>query len=839
MVKTTMKNKASKLMMIALCAVLVACGNSEYFKISGSPYSLLNGRLAKKKYEVLASVGISDLNYMKTSAAQNAQHFANFVDGLLTHNDFGTLELNIAKSARQEQDFKEFIFEIRDDENLVWVTSEGKPYKYGGKVQKVTAQDFVTGAKLINTFSMTSDTGYLMRDFIKGAAEYYLYTQIIDGITNGTGKFTKLDTDEKKAKYIRETLASDYPAAYNAQYNPATGGTEVTAADIPNIANGSRLGVKVENGNSVRYSLLDSAMYFPTLLTYSTYLPVNENFYNEKKSGFGSGSPDSILYCGPYILTQSNETSIEYTKNAYYAKRKDVKENRYKQAFVDKIHYSIKADIETGDPRIQFEAGNIDGFSLSPNDKIGWDKYVVGPQGEGKIEEPYSGLVNSRWLDTIGSCYGSNLVLDRTKNDKTKKSYYSGGSLESVANTERALRLQEVRQMLMATIDYRTYYERYSNGSMDDILAVQRLVSTYVPRKFVMDNNGNEYVETYYAEALAAFQNNTADPTDEQIEAAKEYIAPGQYETRQLDWYEDVEDYNGDIHEGVGSERAEINALVDNAVAAINEYNASSLAATYGEITFPVNIEYYSMWDLDPDSKTYDNEFINAMNRRLNNWADDHEPASDYSDCNKFRMVPTDTLTKANYEKVSGSVGGEYAAYDFSVVQWGWGADYGDPLTYMNTYTFGGDWSSVFAFVGFDGQEVEKTKNIRHNPVTNALEAVNLLDEYTSLVNAGKGETTNLTNRFTDFAEAEVKLIEELAIYKPQVNYGQGWALSISNSAGYEMPTANYGLSNDRMTGMYVLKEVLTAEERKAIRAEQEAAKEAWTSSHDAYNIYG
>ena len=32
-----MKNKASSLMMIALCAVLVACGNSQYFKISGSP----------------------------------------------------------------------------------------------------------------------------------------------------------------------------------------------------------------------------------------------------------------------------------------------------------------------------------------------------------------------------------------------------------------------------------------------------------------------------------------------------------------------------------------------------------------------------------------------------------------------------------------------------------------------------------------------------------------------------------------------------------------------------------------------------------------------------------
>ena len=190
-----MKNKASSLMMIAVCAMLVGCtGGSKTYTIENAPYSLLNGKIAKKRYETLASVGIGKLNYMETSAAQNAEHFANFVDGLLTHNDFGTLELNLAESARQEQDYKEFIFKIRDDENLVWVTSKGKPYKYGGKVQKVTAADFVFGAKLINTFGVASDTGYLMRDFIKGAAEYYVYTQLMEGISDGTYAAEDYDT---------------------------------------------------------------------------------------------------------------------------------------------------------------------------------------------------------------------------------------------------------------------------------------------------------------------------------------------------------------------------------------------------------------------------------------------------------------------------------------------------------------------------------------------------------------------------------------------------------------------------------------------------------------------
>lgn len=52
------------------------------------------------------------------------------------------------------------------------------------------------------------------------------------------------------------------------------------------------------------------------------------------------------------------------------------------------------------------------------------------------------------------------------------------------------------------------------------------------------------------------------------------------------------------------------------------------------------------------------------------------------------------------------------------------------------------------------------------------------------------------------------------------------------------MPTANYGLSNDRLTGMWILKKTLKREERKAIRADQEAAKAKYLEEHNSYNIY-
>ena len=92
-----MKAKINSLMILALCGLLAGCtGGRSSTVVSGSPYAALNGRKAKTVFETLTTVGIGSLNYLSTSAAQNANHFANFVDGLLTHNEFGVLELNLA-----------------------------------------------------------------------------------------------------------------------------------------------------------------------------------------------------------------------------------------------------------------------------------------------------------------------------------------------------------------------------------------------------------------------------------------------------------------------------------------------------------------------------------------------------------------------------------------------------------------------------------------------------------------------------------------------------------------------------------------------------------------------
>ena len=816
-----MNKKVRSLMILSFVGLLVACGGkSEYITVKDSPYALLNGRKAKKVYNTLTTTGIASLNYLQTSAQANATHFANFVDGLLTHNEFGVLELNLAKNASHNPDYTSFSFEVRDDAALSWVYYNGQKYTYNGAEQRVTAQDFVTGAKHVCSYKTGSDTAYLLTDFIRGAAEYNFYTEALDIIANGGAEAKQLKTDAQKATWINKKMNNEKPnITSQASYSP------LTAADIPNLASGATFGVKAE-GNKVTYTLYSGAFYFPTLLTYSCYLPVNEHFLAEKGSAFGTSSPDSILYCGPYRIDSMDDTSIIYKKNDTYAQRADIR--GFMQARAETVKYNIiKSEIDASYTRLQFESGNIDGFGLSMSDTEGWQTYVTGANNEGTVKDPVNANVNARLLDSVGSMYGSNINMERYNIDGTSPgvqstSYYSGGTAASVKNSSRAFRLESVRNLIMSSFDYPTYFKRNANGDENSIFASQYAVHTYVPKNFVYDNNGNEYVDKYFTEEYAAKKGikignrasgqGTTDAEGNWIPepgSAADILATGQYNAIQVPFND-------------------IQPLLQKALADIDAYNSSALASKYGNITLPINIEYYSMWDADKESKSYDTEEINSMNMRINQIKE--APKADLSNCPYFHVVPTDKVNTNNYNSVSGSSTGA-AAFDYAPVLWGWGADYGDPLTFMNTYTKGGDWKSIFPWIGNDYVPNIKVSN-------GNVSEEDLLAEYTNMVKSGASETENLTARYTKFAQAEYKLINELNIYRPQVNYGQGWSLSVSKAAGYEVPTSNYGLSNERLTGMWVLKDPLPRAERNSIRAEYEAAKKAYQEAHGSYNIY-
>ncbi len=800
-------------MILTLSGLLAACGAksgsdlTEVVEPEGYIYGI-QGLKAKKTYKTLIyfESAVPNLNYMETSEAADAQHFANFVDGLLAHNEFGVLEKNLAIEAKHNDDFTKFEFKIK--KNVPWVMYDGTQYEAtvnGVKVkQYVQPSDWVTSAKTILTAQRASSLEYFISDFVKGGAEYFYYTDLMYKIATDNTYRKKYDGKlDAQAKYINDQIKANKENAWNSWYaeNPITGD------DLEGIKNLSRLGIKAnDEEGTLSYELIQKAFYFPTLLTYSCYLPVNKYFLDDVGwTAFGVQN-DKILYNGPFLFTEEGSEQLTYSKNKLYHNPDIVN--------VDKIIYQVYNNTIGPDyTRTQYFKGNIDGFGLSNSDAVGWSQFVTGPDGTGTIRDPYSGDVNSRLLDTIGNMYGSNITLARTKNEGSKVSYSTKSTATSVANTEKALQLEPVRRAILNALDYDAYYCNYST---EEPLKSQYKVNTYTPKNFVQSESG-DYVTNHYYNVYAAKKGiptgtsvgNGAHMEDGEL-VAEEGSAAYILENGRIDRCQ--------------KSNAEVAALAAEAKKAIEAYNAGPGSAD--PISLPVYVEFYTPWDVDTNgtAKQYDGQTILSMNKRLNNT--DSESVSDY---NLFYVIPTDKVRSANMDTLSHS-----GAFDYAPVLWGWGADYGDPLTYANTYAIGGDWKSIFPYVG-----MEQVDNYFWDYENHTLgEKTNLLREYTDMVKAAAAITDDINARYNKFAECEYMLMEELSIYMPQVNNGQGWSLSISRSAGYHMPQANYGLSSDRMTGLWVLETALNRQERQAIKAKYDAAKAKYTAEHPTINIY-
>lgn len=796
-----MKKTTKVLGLVLLIGTLAACSKDVGTGIIPSDNPYFPGKTYKFEYNTLVATAIEELNYLKSQAGASAAHFANFEDGLLLHNNFGSLEKNLATKVTQVNSYKQFDIEIRT--GVKWVKYNGEQYAPSiegvATPQFVSVNDFIASAKAVLTYSNASETAYLLYTFIEGAAAYNQATYLTYQIANGGSSWAKYKDDAQFATKLN-SLVNDLIGE-----NPG-----YTADDVQDIKDFKRVGVEAivaagsNGGGKIRYRLRSNASYFPTLLTYSCYLPVNEYFLKETRfTNFGA-APDKLLYCGPFRLTTSNEVEVIYEKNESYW--------NLDRVHLDKIHFKvIPADYSYNYTRTEFESGRIDGFTINSKDSEGWEKYITGPNGDGTILEPYDPYVNSREYDLIDYVYGLHVNVNRATNSTNgttaKKSYAKniyGGNDTSVKNTEKALYIQEVRDLLIASYDLAEYCKRYSD--LPEYQA-QYMINTYVPSGFVIDDNGNDYTKTHYYEEWG--QHNLdrvaqdSDPTKVDLDKVDNIIKQGQYAN-------------------VLMSLTELAPLREKAVTAIQAYNTANPTK---QITLPINIEFFSIWT-DEDTKQLDAPLITSWNQRMNGMPE----VTEFTKTTPgliFYIIPTSDVTTSNYTTITN--GGNF---DVSAT-WGWGPDYGDPMSYLNTFAKGGDWSSIFGYVGSD------SPNYRLNGDETAIVyEESLLTDYSEKVTEANNEYEDINTRFDLFAEAEYMLINELGIFRPLTMTGQGRQVSISRAVGYESPTGSYGLSSSRLDGLWVLFDKLLRSERQTVVAKYDANKAAYLAEYGAINIY-
>ena len=339
-------------------------------------------------YKSYYDVDISTFNYLLSNEYQEMIRVANLIDGLVEHDKYGNIVPSIASSWSSEiiNDKQVWTFNLKN--NVYWSDYEGNKYAL------VTAHDFVTSLKYILNYSSNSENYYLASYLIENGENYYNGTLI---------KNHSLNLIEKK---IRE-LESNDPNNQLPYYKNIKNIFDKCNSNNNCTTNFDDVGIKAIDDFTLQYTLSKPVPYFLSTLTHYSFLPANESFINEVGfNNFGSNKKN-LLYNGCYLLKEYFHSSrLEYIKNPNYWDKDNV--------FIDKLIFTKALNYRTANyDRLSYESGNITEFSLSQLDTVGWEKYVIGDNGEGTKYSPVG--TNTYFSNEINNFISYYLVFNQNR----------------------------------------------------------------------------------------------------------------------------------------------------------------------------------------------------------------------------------------------------------------------------------------------------------------------------------------------------------------------------------------------------------------------------------------
>ena len=218
----------------------------------------------------------------------------------------------------------------------------------------------------------------------------------------------------------------------------------------------STVGVKALDDYTVEYTLIRPEPYWNSKTTNSILFPVNEEFLKSKDKDFGTLTPDSILYNGPYLLKDfTSKSSIEYVKNPHYYDHDKVTIEKVKLAYFDGSDQEMTIR--------NFESGAYSIAGVYPNSS----NYA-------KTKEKYQDNIVYSLQDKTSWYFNFN-VNRKTYNHTAKTTD------EQKKSAQTAILNKNFRQAINFGID-RTAYSAQSNG---EEAASKTLRNTLVPPTFV------------------------------------------------------------------------------------------------------------------------------------------------------------------------------------------------------------------------------------------------------------------------------------------------------------------------------------------------------------------
>lgn len=551
-------------------------------KGTGTYTEWVKGYLADQGYTLKDSYALTYVSdpvtwdALNTSLAADSEAIINTYDGLMEYDNEGELQPALAESYEVSDDGLTYTFHIR--QGVSWVDSQGR------EVADVTADDFVAGMQ--HMMDCQAGLEYLVQGVIVGADAY------ISGET------------------------SDF----------------------------SEVGVKAVDDYTLEYTLEQPTSYFMTMLGYGVFAPMSRSYYESQGGKFGvefdssasdytyGKDPNSIAYCGPYLVTSSTEkNSIVFELNESYWNAANVANKKITWVYNDGSD-ATKAYNDA-------VAGTVDGSSLTTS-------ALELAKKDGNFDE-YA-YVSATDATSFSAFVNLNRNAFYNFNDSSKA--VSTESAEEQARTNQAVQNVHFRRALAMSFD-RGQYNAVTYG---EDLKYNALRNSYTPGNFVslskdvtVSINGEDVTfpaGTNYGEIVQA-----------QIDADGVKVTVFDKDStneQQSDGFDGW--YNVD------------NAR-DEMAQAIDELKAEGL-----EITAENPIQ------LDLPYPSSDEIYTNRANVYKQSLEEGLEGLVQVNlvDCNDATTwYYTGYYTSYGYEN-------NYDLFDLS----GWGPDYGDPQTYLNTF---------------------------------------------------------------------------------------------------------------------------------------------------------
>ena len=483
------------------------------------------------------------------------------------------------------------------------------------------------------------------------------YTVSEDGLTYTFTIREGVKWVDSQGREIADVTAGDFVAGMQHMMD-AKGGLEYLVEGV--IVNASeyiagtetdftKVGVSATDDHTLVYTLTAPCSYFMTMLGYNCFAPLCKSYYESKGGAFGADfdsaaetytygiDKDSVAYCGPYLVTNATEkNTIVFAANPAYWNKDNIN--------IKTLTWLFNDGTDTTKAYNDALSGVIDGAGLNASTlelakKDGnFDKYVYVSNTDATSFMAFTNINRAVYANVNNEAQG-----------------VSAQTQEQRVATKAAMQNQHFRLALAFAVDRATFNAQ----DVGDELKLNSLRNSYTPGTFVtlaeevtVDINGT--AKTYAAGTVyGQIMQDQIDADGFKFKAFDPAADDGVGSTDGFDgWYNAAN-------------------AVEQLNIAVEELKAQGVTI---DAEHPIHIDY----PVYTGSTTYQNRgaaYKQSVEAALGGLVIVNVVDCPTSDEWYYAGYYTDYGYEANYD-----------IYDVS----GWGPDYGDPATYLDTFLDGG-----------------------------------------------------------------------------------------------------------------------------------------------------